>query len=202
MTHAELQVSADMLLYPYQLRQELLSAQDRHTAACRLGFDDQQISVIRRNVQKLARQCEDLQFLMQEEIYAIVRTISELSAEIQQIFMFLQHTEQFAQIELLEKVLEELNAYNQEMQQRLVYIHTLSDATISAVGVEATIVVEGMAVQEQNEWEALMGAFDVQRDVAAADDDELSVLTSEDLSTLVTDAHPPTLYSANTLRRV
>ena len=197
--HTELQVRADMLLYPYQLRQELLSAQDRHTAACRLGFDDQQIAVIRRNVQKLARQCEDLQFLMQEEIYAIVRTIAELSAEIQQIFMFLQHTEQFAQIELLEKVLEELNAYNQEMQQRLVYIHTLSDA---AVAVEETVVVEGVAVQEQNQWEALMGAFDVQRDVAAADDDELSVLTSEDLSTLVTDAHPPTLYSADTRRRV
>ena len=199
MTHAELQVRADMLLYPYQLRQELLSAQDRHTTACRLGFDDQQIAVVRRNVQKLARQCEDLQFLMQEEIYAIVRTIAELSAEIQQIFMFLQHTEQFAQIELLEKVLEELNAYNQEMQQRLVYIHTLSDA---AVAVEETVVVEGVAVQEQNQWEALMGAFDVQRDVAAADDDELSVLTSEDLSTLVTDAHPPTLYSADTRRRV
>lgn len=199
MTHAELQVRADMLLYPYQLRQELLSAQDRHTAACRLGFDDQQIAVVRRNVQKLARKCEDLQFLMQDEIYAIVRTIAELSAEIQQIFMFLQHTEQFAQIELLEKVLEELNAYNQEMQQRLVYIHTLSDA---AVAVEETVVVEGVAVQEQNQWEALMGAFDVQRDVAAADDDELSVLTSEDLSTLVTDAHPPTLYSADTRRRV
>ena len=177
-----LELRCDELLLFCTIQQQLYNAEQEYTLAISHTITGLYLEKLSLKVQTLQQKYASYLSLTESEAHKLSDEIRILLLNIPPLCASLQSICQYTQVDILHRLRNKLSDYIVELCERFPYL-----------------------VPSDHAGEVLDLAgfgFDVQREVVAEDQqDTLSELSAEeDMSTLVSELHPPTLYSADTLQ--